>query len=118
VTVKPITDDVALQVGEETSQQLHCVELSTFAALIDHAPAFRANAETLEDDWLVMPLPDVDEAMVPLPTTPWINGPPGVVTFDVPPRGGRGHVSPAVLVELEPLVVMVDIMPVARPLNS
>jgi hypothetical protein len=90
----------------------------TLLARIVQPPAFKINPVTLDDDWLVMPLPDVDETMVPLPRTPWTNGPPGVVTVDVPPRGGRGQVSPAEVVDAVPLVVMVEKMPVARPLNS
>jgi hypothetical protein len=94
------------------------VELLTLLARIDHPPAFRIKPVTLDDDWLVMPLPEVVDTIVPLPRTPWINGPPGVVTVDVPPLGGRGHVSPAVIVDAVPLVVMTELMPAARPLNS
>jgi hypothetical protein len=113
-----VTDDIALHIGAEISQQLHCVELLTLFACIDQPPAFNTNPVTLDEDWLVMPLPEVEETMVPLPRTPWIKGPPGVVTVEVPPRGGSGHVSPAVIVEVVPFAVMVELMPVARPLNS
>jgi len=72
---------------------------------------------TLDDDWLVMPLPEVDETMVPLPRTVGISM-PDVVTVDVPPRAGSGHVSPEITLEAVPFVVIVEFMPVARPLNS
>jgi hypothetical protein len=43
---------------------------------------------------------------------------PDVVTVDVPPRAGRGHVSPVVIVVVVPAVVTDEETPVARPLNS
>src|SRR6478609_8627698 len=118
VTVRPEIEDCALHAGADTSQQLHWVELLALVARMDHPPALSTKAVTLDEDWLVMPLPDVDDAMEPLPRTPWISGPPGEVTVDVPPRGGRGHVSPATDVEEVPFEVMIELMPVARPLNS
>jgi len=118
VTVKPVTEDSALQAGAEMSQQLHCVELVTLFARIDHPPAFRVNPVMLVDDWLVIPLPEVDDEIDPLPNTPTMSGPPGNVTVDVPPRGGSGHVSPATMVDDVPFVVITEFMPVARPLNS
>jgi len=84
----------------------------------DQPPALSKKPVTLVDDWLVIPLPDVDDEIGPLPSTPTTNGPPGAVTVDVPPRGGSGHVSPATIVEEVPLVVITELMPVARPLNS
>jgi hypothetical protein len=52
---------------------------------------------TLDDDWLVMPLPDVVDTMVPLANAPGMSI-PDVVTVDVPPRGGSGQVSPVTVV--------------------
>jgi hypothetical protein len=43
---------------------------------------------------------------------------PEVVTVDVPPRAGSGHVSPVVAVVVVPFVVIAEEIPVARPLNS
>jgi len=87
-------------------------------AVNSHPPAFKKKLLTLDDDWLVMPLPDVDETIVPLPRTFGIIGPAVVVTVDVPPRGGSGQVSPEVVFEAVPPVVIVELIPVARPLNS
>ena len=66
----------------------------------------------------MIPAPDVDEVMVPLPMIPWTSGPPVTVTVYVPPRGGSGHVSPEVTVVGDPFVVIVELIPVARPLYS
>ena len=56
--------------------------------------------------------------IVPLPRTPRISGPPVAVTVDEPPLGGSGQVSPETVVVDVPFVVIVEFMPVARPLNS
>jgi len=100
------------------SQQLHCVELEAFVALNVQPPAFRKKPLTFVDDWLVMPLPEVVDVMPVVPRTPVINGPVGTVTVEVPPLGGSGHVSPNVVDVGVPLVVIVELTPVARPLNS
>jgi hypothetical protein len=71
---------------------------------------------TLDDDWLVIPLPDVDETIVPVARVPAINT-PDVVTVDVPPLSGNGQVSPVTTVDGVPLVVINEVMPVARPLK-
>jgi len=47
-----------------------------------------------------------------------MSGPPVTVTVDVPPRGGSGQVSPDVTVDADPFVVIVELIPVARPLYS
>ena len=70
VTVRPETDEVELHIGAEISQQLHCVELATFAALITKPPALRKKSATFDDDCEVIPAPDVDEVIVPLPRIP------------------------------------------------
>jgi len=85
---------------------------------MDHPPALSTKLVTLDEDWLVMPLPDVDDEIAPLPRIPWINGPPGAVTVDEPPLGGSGQVSPATIVDEVPFVVIIELMPAARPLNS
>jgi hypothetical protein len=80
-------------------------------------PPLKKKSLTLDDDWLVNPVPDVVDVMFPLPSTPWMIG-PDVVAVVVPPRTGRGHVSPETVVEGDPLVVVTILIPVARPLNS
>jgi len=64
-----------------------------------------------------MPLPEVDETIVPLPKTPGISGPPVAVTVALPPRGGNGQVSPETVVDDVPPEEMTEIMPVPCPLN-
>jgi len=109
--------DWALHIGLAISQQLHCAELLTLLAVIWYPPAFRKKPDTLDEAWLVIPLPDVDETIVPLPKTPGINGPPVAVTVALPPRGGSGQVSPeTVVVDVWPLLIT-DNMPVPCPLN-
>jgi hypothetical protein len=86
------------------------------ARMVQPAPT-KKRSLTLDDDWLVMPLPDVVETIVPVPIVPGVIT-PEVVVVDVPPRGGNGHVSPAVTFDATPLAVTVELIPVARPLNS
>jgi hypothetical protein len=81
-----------------------------------HPPARRKKLATLDDAWLVIPLADADDEIVPEPSVPGIRI-PEVVDVDVPPRGDSGHVSPAVMVVGVPFVVSTALIPVARPLN-
>ena len=100
------------------SQQLHCVELVTLLALTRQPPAFTKKLLTLDEAWLVMPLPDVDEAIVPVDKMPCMIVEAVTLTVDEPPWIGSGQVSPTVVVVEVPLVVMTALIPVARPLNS
>jgi hypothetical protein len=112
-----VTVVAPLHPGLETSQQLHCVVVEILFALIVQPAPVKNRSLTLEDDWLVMPLPDVVETIVPVPIVPGTIT-PDVVAVDVPPRAGNGHVSPAVAFDATPFEVTVELIPVARPLNS
>src|SRR5437868_2299872 len=117
VTLKPVIVVWPLQAGFATSQQLHCVAVLMLVARTVHPPPVKNRSATLDDDWLVMPLPDVVDVMAPVPIVPGTIT-PEVVAVDVPPRAGNAQVSPTATVEATPFVVIVEFTPVARPLNS
>jgi len=116
VTINPPIFDVLLQPGFAMSQQLHCVDTLMPGDENIQPPARKKKLATLVEAWLVIPLADADDEIVPEPSVPGMRI-PDVVEVEVPPRGDSGQVSPAVMVVGVPFVVKTAFIPVARPLN-